>query len=280
MSPDSGSPITVAANGWEFSGYTWGPETGRTVLLLHGFPQTARSWTSVAARLADAGLRAVALNQRGYSPGARPSDVSAYAMPHLVADVVGMIDALGGPVDLVGHDWGGVVGWQVAARRPDRVRTWTAVSTPNQLAINEALASSAEERARFGYILAFREVGRAEEALLADDAAGLRFIYGGIVGPDRAAEDVALFREPGVLTLALNWYRAMSRHDADGLPDVTVPTAYVWGSADVAFSRAAAERSGAFVDAPYTFTPLEKASHWLPDERPDVIAREVLRLTS
>jgi pimeloyl-ACP methyl ester carboxylesterase len=249
------------------------------VLLLHGFPQTSGSWLGVAARLADAGLRAVAVDQRGYSPGARPTEVAAYALPSLIADVCAIVDALGGPVDLVGHDWGAVVGWQVAARHPDRVRTWTAISTPNQLALNEVLAVDDEQRQRFGYILAFREPGRAEAALLGDDARRLRELYGGAVPADRVEADVAVLTRPGALTAALNWYRAMSPHDADGLGLVTVPTTYVWGTADVAFGRRAAEASGNFVDADYTFLALDGASHWIPDEAPDAVANEVLART-
>jgi pimeloyl-ACP methyl ester carboxylesterase len=270
------TPLQLAANGFEFSGFSVGPPDGRTVLLLHGFPQTSRSWRDVADRLAGAGLRAVAIDQRGYSPGARPSEVTAYALPSLIADVCAVVDALGGPVDLVGHDWGAVVGWQVAARHPDRVRTWTAISTPNQLALNEVLAVDDEQRQRFGYILAFREPGRAEAALLADDARRLRELYGGTVPVDRVEADVAVLTQPGALTAALNWYRAMSPHDADGLGLVTVPTTYIWGTDDVAFGRRAAEESGRFVDADYTFVPLDGVSHWIPDQAPDAVADEIL----
>ncbi|HEY3632667.1 MAG TPA: alpha/beta hydrolase [Jatrophihabitantaceae bacterium] len=270
------TPLQLAANGFEFSGFSVGPPDGRTVLLLHGFPQTSRSWRDVADRLAAAGLRAVAIDQRGYSPGARPSEVTAYALPSLIADVCAVVDALGGPVDLVGHDWGAVVGWQVAARHPDRVRTWTAISTPNQLALNEVLAVDDEQRQRFGYILAFREPGRAEAALLADDARRLRELYGGAVPADRVEADIAVLTQPGALTAALNWYRAMSPHDADGLGLVTVPTTYIWGTDDVAFGRRAAEESGRFVDADYTFVPLDGVSHWIPDQAPDAVADEIL----
>ncbi len=277
MTLSAGSPVRIAANGWEFSGLEWGPRDGRTVLLLHGFPQHATSWAALAGRLAQAGLRAVALNQRGYSDGARPAEVADYAMPQLVADVVGMIDVVGGPVDLVGHDWGAVVGWQVAARYPQLLLTWTAVSTPNPLAMNDALAVDDEQRARFTYIRDFREVGRAEAALLADDAAALRSFYAGAVAPERVDADVAFMARPGVLTAALNWYRAMSRHDTDGVEPVRVPTSFVWGSQDMSFGRAAAQRTREYVAAPYEFVELDRASHWLPDEAADALADIISR---
>lgn len=270
-------PVQLPANGLLFSGLQSGPADGPTVLLLHGFPQRATSWTQVATRLAEVGIRSVAVDQRGYSPGARPVDVAAYALPNLVADAVGLIEELGGVVHLAGHDWGGVVGWQVAARYPHLVRSWTALSTANPLALDEVLARSEEQRERFGYILLFRRPGAAEEALLGADGAGLRRMYGTAVAADQVAADVEFFAQPGVLTAALNWYRAMSPGVNAGLPRVVVPTTYLWGSADLAFGREAAELSGSYVDGPYDFVPLEGASHWLPDEAPDTVAEAIAR---
>lgn len=270
-----GTPITLTANGLTFSGHQWGQPDGVVVLCLHGFPQRSSSWTGVATRLAELGMRVVAPDQRGYSPGARPTQTSDYALGNIVADAVGLIEALGSAVHLVGHDWGGVVGWQVAARRPDLVRSWTAVSTPNPLALNEVLARDQAQRERFGYIQFFRQEGVAEATLLGNDAAALRGVYGGYVAAERVAEDVKFFAAPGVLTAALSWYRAMSPDDAADLPRVTVPTSYAWGSGDPAFGPDAAELTRSYVDAPYRFVPLDGASHWLPDEAPDTVAEVI-----
>jgi pimeloyl-ACP methyl ester carboxylesterase len=290
--PPSSTPLTIAANGFEFDALEWGPPDGRPVLLLHGFPQAATAWAGVASRLASAGLRAVAVNQRGYSPGARPGDVSAYSLPDLESDVVAMIDVLGGPVDLVGHDWGGAIGWGVAGRHPERVRTWTAVSTPHSRALYEVLAAEGSPGAtppahgdptqaqRFAYQAVFRLPGKAEAILLADDAAKLRALYGGAVAPERVAADVAFFQQPGVLTLALNWYRGTPGAALTMPPTVTVPTTYVWGSADLAFGRAAAEATASTVDADYRFVPLEGVSHWVLDQAPDVLAAEIVARVS
>ncbi|MCW2496089.1 alpha/beta hydrolase [Jatrophihabitans sp.] len=272
---DEVSSFSIPARGLSFEALAWGPGDGRTVLLLHGFPQRNTSWTEIGRRLGEAGLHAVAVNQRGYSPGARPTEVAAYALPELVADTVAVISALGGSVDLVGHDFGGVVGWQVATRHPELVRTFTAVSTPNPLALNDVLARSAEQRARFGYILRFREPGVAEAALLADDAAYFRSLFGGVVPQPQVDDDAAFFAEPGVLTAALNWYRAMSPHDADGLTHTAVPSTLIWGSEDPAFGREAAENTRYYVDAPYSFVPLEGAGHWLLEEAVDTVAESI-----
>ena len=102
-------------------------------MLLHGFPQTSACWTPLLEALAAAGYRAVAPDQRGYSPEARPTAVRAYRLPKLVADVLAVAYWLGAArIHLVGHDWGGVVAWRLAGWHPDRVATLTAVSTPTR----------------------------------------------------------------------------------------------------------------------------------------------------
>ena len=109
-----------------------GPVDGPPVLLLHGWPQGARSFAEVLPLLAAEGLRCVAVEQRGYSPGARPVGTEHYRLDRLVADAAGVLDALGwSDAHVVGHDWGAAVGWALAARRPERVRTLTAVSIPH-----------------------------------------------------------------------------------------------------------------------------------------------------
>ncbi len=114
---------TVRNEGLAFDVLDEGPLDGAPVVLLHGFPERSSTWRHVAPILHDAGLRTLALDQRGYSPGARPRRRSAYKMHHLAGDVAALIGAVGGPVHLVGHDWGAAVGWAVAAHGS---RSWCA----------------------------------------------------------------------------------------------------------------------------------------------------------
>src|SRR5690349_7295349 len=132
--------MPVAVGDLTFDVRTDGPEDGVPTLLLHGFPETSASWTAVVPRLTEAGLRIVAPDQRGYSPGARPEGVEHYAIDRLAADVVGVADAQGWDTfHLVGHDWGAAVAWYVAAHHSDRLRSLTALSVPHLAAYNRAL---------------------------------------------------------------------------------------------------------------------------------------------
>jgi pimeloyl-ACP methyl ester carboxylesterase len=265
----------LAVGGLTFRARCAGAEDAPVVLLLHGFPQTSRCWAAQLAALAEAGHRAVAVDQRGYSPGARPDDPAAYAMPHLVDDVVGIVDALGaGAVDLVGHDFGGSVAWAVAGHHPDRVRTLAVASTPHPLAFVRAYqaaatggsAGSSDQNRRSGYMRAFREAprGEIEAQLLADGAAGLRLVYGGL--PEASVEAyVRDLSEPGALVAAVDWYRAMSARASAAVPPCRVPTLYVWSDGDPAIGRDAAVATGEHVTGPYRFEVLEGVGHWIPE---------------
>ncbi|HEV7897979.1 MAG TPA: alpha/beta hydrolase [Planosporangium sp.] len=275
--------MRVRARGLVFDVTLGGADEGVPVLLLHGFPQNATMWDAVSPALHAEGLRTIAPDQRGYSPGARPPEVGAYAQPECVADAVAILDALGVErAHVVGHDWGALVGWGLAARFPDRVSTLTALSVPHPRALGRALRTSPDQLRRSRYILLFRRAGRAEELLLEDDGRRLREAFAGS-GLDAAGVDryVAPMRVPGALTAALNWYRAPSilgRSGADraGTGDVGVPTTYVWSDADAAIGRAAARNCAREVTGEYRFVELPGLSHWMPDQAPEAVADAVL----
>jgi pimeloyl-ACP methyl ester carboxylesterase len=256
-----------------------GPEDGRPVLLLHGFPETSQSWASVTPLLTEAGLRTYAPDQLGYSPGARPAEVDAYAMPNLAQVTADLMTALDVPVaDVVGHDWGANVAWTPAAWHPDRVRSLTAVSVPHPAAYTVAYRVDPEQKERSGYIRLFWQAGKAEQVLLEDDARRLRRMLGtpeetGI--PAEAVDSyVATLSAPGALTAALNWYRAMSSDIR--VDPVAVPTTYVWSDGDVAVGRTAAEANAEFVTGEYRFVELPGVTHWIPEQAPEELAAAIL----
>lgn len=256
-----------------------GPETGPLVLLLHGFPQSSFEWRAQMPVLAEAGFRVVAPNQRGYSPGARPSDVESYVIPELVSDVVGIADALGVErFHLVGHDWGAAVAWFTALSHPERVESLVAVSVPHPVAFQQALQHPNGEQARMSsYMELFRSEG-AEQQLLANDAAGLRMIYaGGELAPEEIDHYVDVLGTPEALGAALNWYRAMNLPYSTGeLTPIRMPTLYVWSTGDMALGRTGAEMTADFVEGSYRFEVLEGVSHWVPEQAAEAL-NELLR---
>ena len=133
-----------------------GPREGEAVVLLHGWPQDHSAWSRVVPALHAAGLRTLAPDQRGYSPGARPRGRAAYGMGELVDDVVALLDAAElSRAHVVGHDWGGAVGWALAERHPERVRTLTVLSTPHHHAMAWAMRHGDQLR-RSWYMAAFQ----------------------------------------------------------------------------------------------------------------------------
>ena len=219
-----------------------GPADGQVVVLLHGFPQQNTMWQPVISRLTAQGYRCLAPRQRGYSPGARPTRRRDYRIDELAEDVHSLIDASGGPrVHLVGHDWGATVAWRVAQRFPDRLLSLTPISVPHPGAFLSALVTSRRGLASW-YILFF-QLPRIPEWYLTRGRG--TFSLSGLAESKRAcagvgdAEERAM-AEPGVLTAALNWYRAVPLSlSRDTVKKVTVPTLYVWSDGDIALRKKA-----------------------------------------
>lgn len=264
----------------EYGGSGAGPGHGEPVLLLHGFPQTAASWEPVARRLADAGYRVLAPDQRGYSPGARPQGRRAYRVEELVDDVVALADAAGAEtVHVVGHDWGAVVAWALAALHPERVRTLTAVSVPHPAAFVRAMATS--RQGALSWYMYFFQLPGAPERLLGRPGGLAAALRRAGQGRERARRDEAALAAKGglrsALTGAVNWYRAMPFWEHKGLQlTVGVPTLLVWSDGDVAISRAAVDGTPRWMTGPYRLEVLSGVSHWIPDETPDRLADLVL----
>ena len=243
-----------------------GPQAGEPVVLLHGFPQDSSAFDRLAPVLHGAGLRTLAPDQRGYSPGARPTGRSPYVVRELVDDVRALLDAAGlARAHVVGHDWGAIVAWALAAWHPDRVRTLTAVSVPHPAAFSRALVTSTQAF-QSTYIGLFQLPVLPEWALLSNEARPLTRLLTTMGLPEPfLGRYVARMREPGALTAALGWYRALPLGARDTVGRVRVPTLHVWSSGDPSISRAGAEAAGRFVAAPYQFEALLGVPHWIPE---------------
>ena len=265
------SRLTVEHDGLIFDVEQSGPARGPWVVLLHGFPVNSQCFDAVIPRVHEAGLRTLRIDQRGYSPGARPDGVEEYRLEKLVSDVLGILTHLNISYSmLVGHDWGGIVAWHLAAKHPDRFTGLVAVSTGHPSAMRDALAAGSDQRQRSAYIKSFI-ADDAEEKLSARDGILLR--RAGVT-----AAELAPILEPGALTGPLNWYRAnFAGNIAETLacPPVEIPTTMLWSDADAALGREQAEFSGRYVYSDFRFSVLEGVDHWIPENAARALATEI-----
>lgn len=269
----------VAVGDLTFTVDITGPEDGTPVLMLHGFPQSRRAWRSQAAALGEAGFRCVAPDQRGYSAGARPADVEAYAAQNMVADALGLMDALGHRrFHLVGHDWGGQIAWLTATAAPGRVLKLAVLSRPHPAAFARAFAEDKAQAQRSGHhrtLLA----DDAAAGIRADDFAGFRRLFASQGVPaDTAQAYIDTLSPPGAVEAAIAWYKAggSAALRARDVPPTALPTLYVWGDADSTVGRMAAEATADFVTGPYRFEAIPGAGHFLTDDVAETVNRLLL----
>ena len=269
--------VELRQGGLAFPVRSAGPEDGAPVILLHGFPQTSAVWSPYLLRLSAAGFRAIAPDQRGYAATARPSGVDQYTLDVLVADVLGIADDLG--VDrfhLVGHDWGGAVGWALAAAHPGRLLSLTSVSTPHPRALASSLWRSFQ-LARLWYVGLFQLPQIPEKVLTSRNGTLLRRALRDSGLPDASVDAYAeALLQPGAMTAALSYYRALRPWRGLDIGPISVPTLFVWGTNEGALGPVAARATEGQVDGPYRFEVLEGASHWIPETRVDELSELLL----
>ena len=196
-------------SGLTFTADVSGPTGGPLVLLLHGFPESRHSWRAAMPALAAAGYRAVAPDQRGYSPGARPdpAELANYAFDRLVTDAIEIAAAAGYDgkrFHLVGHDWGGQVSWGVAGKHPERLASLTILSRPHPSSFRRALLKEdGDQKHRSRHHRAFLEP-ETGKMLLADNARRLRDgLFGQGVPAAALEEHLSVLGNPQALEAAL-----------------------------------------------------------------------------
>jgi pimeloyl-ACP methyl ester carboxylesterase len=276
---------TIRANGLKFHAVTMG--AGPLVLLLHGFPENWYSWRHQLPALAAAGFRAVAVDLRGYGGTDRPRGVAAYHVDRLVADVDGLIDALGGPVHLVGHDWGGAIAWIFASRRGERLRTLTVMNAPHPRAFFRELLHNPKQRRRSWYFALF-QLPWLPEFLIRRGAASIfaKAFRGAALRKEMFPDEVvAAFRDPmmekGALTAAINYYRALARdpksvRDARNFPDIAVPTLLIWAMSDFSLGRELADGLEPWFRGRLTIDRVPDCSHWVQQEQPERVNERLI----
>ena len=240
--------------------------SGKPVVLLHGWPDSSYLWRNQIPFLVANGFRAIAPDQRGFGRSDRPEGVAAYSLQNAVADLVGILDALGiDAADIVAHDWGAPVAWLTATAHPNRVRRLVVLSVPHPLA-----PYTLRQREMAWYTLFFQFEGIAEAWLQRDNWALFREMLRGNGDVDRYISDLS---RPDALKASLNWYRANLAPRLPGplpkLPPVEAPTLGIWSSNDHYLDGERMKMSGQFVKARWRYEQIDGASHWIPLDAPD-----------
>ena len=265
------------------------------VILLHGFPESHRTWRGIVPDLARDHF-VLAPDQRGYARSSKPAGIESYAPERIVGDLMALADHFALPrFTLVGHDWGGGIAWMAALTRAERVERLVIVNAPHPFVFQRSLFDDPDQRRASQYITAFR--GTGIDAWLAEHGLerflGSTFaehVVGAIAGEDKAAY-LGEWSQPGAMTAMLNWYRASSIvvPPVDGpepprpaflaapFPPVTQDTLVIWGMRDHALLPVQLDQLGAFV--PRLTVEKIDAGHFVPWEKPDAVIAAMRRWT-
>jgi epoxide hydrolase 4 len=257
-------------------------EPGRPlVLLLHGFPEFWWAWRHQITPLADAGYHVVAPDLRGYNGSDVPHGLAAYHLDVLTGDVTALADAYGADrFHLVGHDWGAVVSWWVAARHPHRVRRLVAMDGTHPDTVPRRAVTHPTQAVRSSYVAFFQLPRVPEAALRMAGFAGLRAVLRSTSRKDAftpadLAHYVEAWSQPGSLTGMLNYYRALRLRTPGTASRITSPTLILWGEKDQFLELHLAQRGLALCDQG-RLVVLGGATHWLHLEQPDRVTAEIL----
>jgi pimeloyl-ACP methyl ester carboxylesterase len=266
-----------------------GDPANPAIIMLHGFPESHRTWREVAPRL-DESFFLVMPDQRGFAGSDRPQDVDCYRADTLVDDIFALADALRlGGFTLVGHDWGGAISWAAALRNDPRLERLAIINAPHPVIFQKSLIEDADQRAASQYISAFRSKrfekaveGMGFEALF--EKSFSRHVDTSIIPEAERAQYIADWSQPGGLTAMLNWYRAskvmvpppgisLALPDwvLGAFPAVKVPTLVIWGMKDQALLPVQLEGLEKLVDD-LTIVRLPEAGHFAPWEAGDEVA--------
>ena len=258
--------VDLIANNLRF--YVEETGEGPAVLLLHGFPDTGEVWRLQVPALAGSGFRVVVPDLRGRGRSERPEPVEAYALTELVADVIGILDAL--EIDrahVVGHDWGAALAWAVASLAPERVDRLVVMSVGFPGAIRPD--QRALEKGWYRLLFLFPE---AEDVLYSDDAYLLRMLVAGAPDEDRY---LTALQDRGALSAGLAWYRAnlpvqtLPGADTPSLLPVAAPTLGLFGENESFLSEAAMLASERYVTGGWRYERIAGAGHGLQLEQPE-----------
>ena len=252
--------------------------SGPTLVLLHGFPEFWGGWSRLVPELASE-YRLIMPDQRGYNLSDKPTEVSDFELDHLVADVVGLIDAVSSePVTLVGHDWGGAVAWAVAASAPEKLKNLVILNAPHPDVLARELANNPAQREASSYVQLLITPGA--ETIIAQDNYAL---FASAVFDDTFTEDekgpyYEAWGQEGAIKAMVSWYTANFTEGSiaatGNLVIDAVPTLVLWGLKDTALLPGNLDGLEDYVTDLQVQT-FEEATHWIVHEEPAGVAEAI-----
>ncbi|HEY0733495.1 MAG TPA: alpha/beta hydrolase [Herpetosiphonaceae bacterium] len=259
---------------------------GPLLLLLHGFPEFWYSWRHQIPVLAEH-FTVVAPDLRGYNDSDKPPRISDYTTSILVEDVVQLIHSFGYERAIVaGHDWGGAIAWSTALARPDVVEKLIVLNIPHPRLFTQHLLTNPRQRLRSWYILAFQVPRLPEMVLRANNYQAIEESFRGmavhkeVFSDEVIAEYKRALDKPGALTSAINYYRALTRSASGSFwldidPVAKMPVMLIWGEQDTALGKELNRELERYVpNLTKHFIP--DASHWVQQDRPDLVNQYML----
>ena len=262
---------------------------GPIVLCLHGFPDNAGSFRHQLPALAEAGYRAISLTLRGYEPGAIPAD-GDYTMETIATDILAVIESLDtGPVHLIGHDWGAAVAYVATSAAPERFKSLTVMAVPHAGRFaREGLRIPKQLRLSW-YMGFFNIPWLSDWVVQRQDYAFIRKLWrdwspGWQPEPGVLDSVIQTLSQPGVRSAALGYYRAALSIKAllvsaeEAHYPVPVPTLALSGERDGCIASEVFEQLMVAQDFPkgLTFSRIAEAGHFLHQEQPEQVNREIL----
>ncbi|MBF2001180.1 MAG: alpha/beta hydrolase [Synechococcales cyanobacterium M58_A2018_015] len=259
---------------------------GELVILLHGFPEFWYSWRHQIPALARH-FKVVVPDLRGYNDSDKPE--GGYDLDTLSADIRGLIESLGyRRAHVVGHDWGGTIAWHLAHRFPDFLDRLAILNAPHPQQFMQEMVSNFDQLRRSWHLLAFQIPGLPEWLIRQNLGSIIKNLFqeqavrkGAFTTKDTEIYRAAL-EKPGALTAALNHYRQLLSPQAwlgnwgQSPNSITVPTLVLWGEEDVFFSRNLSQGIERFVKAPFKLKLLRQCGHWIQQEVPQTVNRELI----
>ena len=249
--------------------------SGDTVILLHGFPETSRMWYQLIKVLSSNNYRVVAPDQRGYSKGARPLKISDYKINKLTQDIVNLADAFkANRFHLIGHDWGAAVGWVLSSMCKDKIITYSALSVPHLDAFSDAISNNKIQKKKSYYIKLFRIKFLPELYFKILNYYNLKTIWRSS-NKKEIKSYLSVFSQKNALTATLNWYRATNLKSTRKIGNIFVPVLMIFGKRDIAIGEKAVDETINYIKASYTVKKIN-SSHWLVQDSFDLVSSNIL----